>query len=164
MRKYDKSKTTPQLKKGDKVYLLTRNLRTTRKSKKLDHVKVGPFLIAGQRGPVNYRLSLPRDAKIHPVFHISLLEPADPDTPCQETFHFKQEEDDEFEVEEILEQKGQNYLVKWKGYPDSENTWEPENNLTNCQQLLRRFHRDQKTKHHQQGQPTARDSSLIGRQ
>jgi len=50
------------------------------------------------------------------------LELADPETPCQETFYFEKEKEDEFEVERILEQKGQNYLIKWKGYPDSENT------------------------------------------
>ena len=78
----DKSrKDGPQLKKGDKVYLLTRNLKTKKPSKKLDHVKVGPFLIIEERGPVNYKLDLPKDSKRYPVFHVSLLEPADPNTP-----------------------------------------------------------------------------------
>src|ERR1700760_119247 len=61
--RHDPEKNGPQLKKGDKVYLLTKNLQSRRKSKKLDHVKVGPFLIAEQRGPVNYRLELPPDAR-----------------------------------------------------------------------------------------------------
>ena len=138
-----KSKPDPQLKKGDKVYLLTKNLRSQRTTRKLDHVKVGPFLISEVRGPVNYKLQLPDDAKIHPVFHISLLEPADPETPLQTTFHFQIEEEDEFKVEEILEQRGQRYLVKWKGYPHSDNTWEPENNLRNWQRLLQQFQRNQ---------------------
>ena len=83
------NKDGPQLKKGDRVYLLTRNLKTKRSSKKLDYIKVGPFLVDEQRGPLNYRLKLPTDAKVHPVFHISLLEPADPSTPLQTTFHFE---------------------------------------------------------------------------
>ena len=102
----DERKMAPLLKEGDKVYLLTKNLRTRRKTKKLDHVKVGPFLIDKVIGPVNYRLRLPPDAKIHPVFHISKLEPADAKTPCQESFHFEPEAENEFEVEKILDKKG----------------------------------------------------------
>ena len=135
-----KRKNGPQLKEGDKVYLLTKNLRTTRPSKKLDHVKVGPFLIKRVKGPVNYELELPPDAKVHPVFHVSLLEPADSNTPLQETFHYEVEEETEFEVERILNQVGQRYLVKWKGYDDTENTWEPLRNLANCRELLQQFH------------------------
>ena len=127
-----KRKNGPQLKEGDKVYLLTKNLRITRPSRKLDHVKVGPFLIKKVRGSVNYELELLPDAKVHPVFHVSLLEPADSNTPLQETFHYKVEEETEFEVERILHQVGQKYLVKWKGYDDTESTWEPLKNLANC--------------------------------
>jgi hypothetical protein len=87
----------PQLKEGDKVYLLTKNLRTRRPTKnlrtrrptkKLDYVKVGPFFILKQTGPVNYQLDLPKDAKIHPVFHTSLLELANPETLIQRDFYY----------------------------------------------------------------------------
>jgi len=93
--------TGPQLKKGDKVYLLTKNLRTQKPSKKLDHIKVGPFLIKEVKGPVNYELELPKDARVHPVFHISLLEPADAGTPLQTNFRYAQGDQDEYEVERI---------------------------------------------------------------
>ena len=36
----------PTLKKGDKVYLLQKNVVTKRPSDKLDHKKLGPFEIA----------------------------------------------------------------------------------------------------------------------
>jgi hypothetical protein len=130
----------PQLKEGDKVYLLTKNLKTRLPSKKLDNVRVGPFLIEKVKGPVNYQLALPKDAKIHPVFHISLLEPADAETPVQTQFHFETQEEDTFEVEKILDDKdGQHFLVKWKGYADTENTWEPLTNLTNCRLVLTQY-------------------------
>ena len=88
----DKRKTAPQLEVGDKVYLLTKNLKTRRPTKKLDQVKVGPFLVEERKGPQNYRLRLPNDARIHPVFHISLLELANQDTPLQLTFHYQEQE------------------------------------------------------------------------
>ncbi len=97
-----KRKLGPQLKKGDKAYLLTKNLKGIRPSRKLDHIKVGPFLVIRNKGPVNYKLQLPPDAKIHLVFYISILEPADPNTPLQETFYFQIEEENEFEAERIL--------------------------------------------------------------
>ena len=132
-------KDGPQLKEGDKVYLLTKNMKTKRPSKKLDHVKVGPFLIVERRGPVNYKLELPKGSKRHPVFHVSLLEPADPSTPVQDSFQYETEEEDEYEVEKILDQKGQKYLIKRKDCDDTENTWEPLKNLGNCQDRLRQF-------------------------
>ena len=154
-----KRKMAPQLKKGDKVYLLTKNLKTRRPSKKLDHQKVGPFYIKQVKGPVNYELKLPPDTRIHPVFHISLLEPADSETPVQTTLHNFEGYEDEYEVEKILQRKGQKYLVKWKGYTDGENTWEPLKNLANCQKHLQEFHhraRETSTtnhRNHQRRQP-----------
>jgi len=75
----------PQLKKGDKVYLHIKNLKSKRLNRKLDYVKVGPFLIKQPKGPVNYELQLLSDARVYLVFHVSLLEPADSKTPLQES-------------------------------------------------------------------------------
>lgn len=33
------------------------------------------------------------------------------------------------------------YLIKYKGYPDEENTWEPTENL-NCTRLIRKFEKE----------------------
>ena len=43
---------------------------------KLDHKKLGLFEINEVKGPVNYKLKLPRTMKIHPVFYVLLLEKA----------------------------------------------------------------------------------------
>ena len=103
-----KSKIAPQLKKGDKVYLLTRNWKTKKpKIKKLDNIKVRLFSVEEKTRPVNVRLRLPRDAWVHTNFHISMIKLADQSTPLQETFHYQLEEEQEFEVEQILKRKGQ---------------------------------------------------------
>ena len=128
-----KSKIAPQLKKGDKVYLLTKNWKTKKpKIKKLDNIKVRLFLVEEKTGLVNIKIQLPRDARVYPNFHILMIEPADQSTPLQETFHYQPEEEQKFKVEQILAKKGQQHLVKWKEYPDLENTWEPLKNLVNC--------------------------------
>ncbi len=76
-----KRKTAPQLKERNRVYLFTKNLKTRKPSKKLNHVKVESFLIKKAKKLVNYELDLPKDAKVFLVFHISLLESVDPITP-----------------------------------------------------------------------------------
>ncbi|KAI1856182.1 uncharacterized protein JN550_013896 [Neoarthrinium moseri] len=114
----------PTLKEGDPVYLLRKNIKTKRPNDKLDFKKIGPFKIDKVVSPVNYRLSLPRKMRIHPTFHISLLEPAPPDAKIET--RLETEPDQEYEVEEILDLQKINgqwkYLVKWKDYPPSENT------------------------------------------
>ena len=131
----------PIFKRGDMVYLIRRNIRTTRPNDKLDFKKLGPFEVLEKISTSNYKLSLPAKAKIHPVFHVSLLEPAP--VGARKQHHVEIEEEQEYEPEKILDSQDRNgeihYLIKWKGYNNSENTWEPVKNLTNCQRLLRQY-------------------------
>ncbi|KAJ4418668.1 hypothetical protein N0V85_001355 [Neurospora sp. IMI 360204] len=58
----------------------------------------------------------------------------------------------EYEVETIVgsmidaETMEHLYFVKWKGYPSSDNTWEPKQNLQGATELLRKFNADKKAK------------------
>jgi len=133
--------TKSQLGMEDKSYLLTQKRSSQQTPRKLDNDKTGPYLIPGSSRLDNYKLRLSADAKIDSRSHASLLEPADLKTALLTTFQPQAEEEDEFEVEDILERRGQQYLIKWKGYPHSENTWEPIHSLGNCQMILRRFRR-----------------------
>jgi hypothetical protein len=55
-------------------------------------------------------------------------------------------EDDHDEVETILQsrltpnKKGVQYLIKWKGYPDAENSWVPSSGMKQATTLVNHFH------------------------
>ena len=82
-------KTIPQLKERDKIYLFTKNLRTRKLSKKLNHIKVESFLVKKTKRLVNYEFDLLEDVKVFLVFCILLLKLANANTSLQNTFYFK---------------------------------------------------------------------------
>jgi len=96
-----------QLKKRNKMYLLTKNLKIRKKSKKLNHVKIESFFIKKVKRLVNYELDLFKNVKVFLVFHISLLKLADFSTSIQKTFHYHPQKENRFEVERILEKSDQ---------------------------------------------------------
>jgi hypothetical protein len=128
-----KHKDTPKFQLGDLVWLEGKNLRTVQPTAKLVPKRHGPFKVVQVMSAVNYCLELPTQWSIHPVFHIDLL------TPYHETpIHGANyqcpppdlvEGEEEYEVETVLVSrhfgcgKKLQYLVKWKGYPDSDNQW-----------------------------------------
>ena len=85
---------------------------------------------------------------IHPVFHVSLLEPHVPNTFLGrvETFPPPIQVDGlpEFEVREILDSRWRRrklqYFVDWVGYDISERSWQPVNNLNNAKSAIDEFH------------------------
>ncbi|KAF4476546.1 Transposon Tf2-9 polyprotein [Colletotrichum fructicola Nara gc5] len=132
----------PTLKEGDSAYLVRRNIKTKRPNDKLDYKKLGPFKISRVISPVNYELELPETMKCHPVFHISLLEPAPRGTRTNDLI-IVEDNEPEYEVERIIdhlkEPEGYQYLVKWKEYGHEDNTWEPAKNITNATDELARY-------------------------
>jgi hypothetical protein len=91
--------SAPNLKRGEKVYLLRRNIKIKRPSQKLDHQKIGPFIIKEKLGPVNYKLQLLKSmSKIYPVFYISLLEPAPKNAIIAENVEINNDTEQEYEV------------------------------------------------------------------
>ena len=149
-----KPKSTPQYQVGDQVWLDGRNLRTAQPNAKLAPRRQGPFLIEQVLSPINYRLTLPTQWQIHPVFHADLLTPYH-ETPIHGQNYTRPPPDlvegaEEYEVEKILDKRRKGhggklqYLVKWKGYPDSDNEWVDQQDV-HAREEIRRYEERVKT-------------------
>ena len=64
----------PEFKTNDKVWLNS-SLVLRNENKKLKPRKLGPFKIIKKVSPVTYELKLPKKYRIHPIVHVSELEP-----------------------------------------------------------------------------------------
>ena len=134
---------------GDQVWIEGTNLKTIYPTAKLGPKRYRPFKILKPLSEAIYQVEIPWQWKIHNVFHVNLI------TLYKETElhrpNFTRPPPDliageeEYEVEKIIDakQKGRGskwyYLIKWKGYPASDKSWEPENNVQGSKQLIKEF-------------------------
>ena len=124
-----------QFRLREQVWLDASHLKLPHQKAKLTPKRLGPFKVIQEISPVAYRLELPPNWRIHDVFHASLLTPYHETTAHGPNFTRPPPDlidgEEEYEVERIVahRQHGRSrqlqYLIKWKGYPESNNTWEP---------------------------------------
>jgi len=143
----DKARRDESFQPGQKVLLSSRNLQLkATKSRKLVPKWLGPFTVLERISSVAYRLDLPAVMRCHDVFHASLLKQytqngnvQPPPVPEMIDGHL------EFEVERILDHRvvqiarrrsEVQYLIRWLGYGREYDSWEPQANLTNCQDIV----------------------------
>ena len=144
----------PDFKIGDKVFIKSDKIHTTRPSKKFTEKFLGPFELLAQVGSVSFTLHLPNSmCGIHPVFHVSMLEPSAPneflnriETPPSPVII---DGEMEFKISEVLNSKINRrrkcrlqYLVKWSGYEgtDEETSWIPASELKHTTESVVDFH------------------------
>jgi hypothetical protein len=151
-RYYNRLRTpAPDFKPGDRVFLDSSDLRTTRPSKKFAHRFVGPYKVVRKVGRGAYRLELPQSmSRLHPVFSVVklMLAPEDPivgrqhEPPPDPVIVEGQEE---YEVEEVLDsrffRRRLQFLVKWKGYGYEERQWTDERDV-HAPDLVAQFYRN----------------------
>ena len=113
---------------------------------------MGPFRVLELVGDAKLacKLELPAQMQIHPVFHVSLLEPYRESTlpgRVQAIPHPVEVEGElEYEVARILDSKIERrklkYLIDWLGYGPEERTWETAENVVHAADAIADFHRE----------------------
>ncbi|RVW80554.1 Transposon Tf2-12 polyprotein [Vitis vinifera] len=146
MKKFaDIKRTARSFNIGDLVYLRLQPYKqqsvVQRRNLKLSPRFYGPYRVLEKIGTIAYRLELPPEAKIHPVFHVSCLKeklgerhqlvvtlpPADKDGVIrpepEEILHRRLKKKKNHAVTEVL--------VKWKGLGEDEASWVEYSTLVN---------------------------------
>lgn len=112
---------------------------TTKLHPKLAARYYGPYLVLKQIGAVAFKLQLPEQSRIHPVFHMSqlkkavgtkLVEAVLPDELQEEAVVY---EPQSILGDRVITQYGEQVaqvLVHWKGKSPEEATWEEVSTLT----------------------------------
>ncbi|GBG72519.1 hypothetical protein CBR_g12090 [Chara braunii] len=120
--------------------------------------------------PVSFRVKLPdylRQTRVHNVYHVSLLRPYRRPSerfagcPYERPPPIMVDGHEEFVVSDIVSRRVTDdtpprieYLVRWKGYPDEEATWEPLEHLQHAKMLVRAYDRARHVETSASTQPT----------
>lgn len=146
----------PPFQEGDRVWLLRKHIATSRASGKLDHKKLGPFVIDKKISDNAFRLRLPATMRIHPTFHVSLLEKYKPNRhPQREVSEppapvINEDGTSRRVHETILDSSRHNdrlqYFVHWMGEPISQRSWIPVSDIPVDDPEVIKFHADNPTK------------------
>ena len=133
----------------DRVWLSTDNLRLPRASRKLLERWLSPYSITKLVRTNAVELRLPRSMRIHPVVNIFRVKPYHDRLPGQPVSapgpsNVTEDRNEEYKVDHVVDSwyKGKRleYLVHWKGWSDTDRTWELVSNLGNAAAAVRDFH------------------------
>ena len=134
----DQKRRDVTYKVGDELLLNTKNIRESSTLKgvtaKLMPRWAGPYTVTECIGKVAYRLALPAQMAMHPVFHVSLLQPYRKGGRVQPPKPFFVCGELAYNIEKIVAHKQKrcggrlmtSFLVRWEGYGAEQDSWEPE--------------------------------------
>jgi len=137
-----------EYKEGDQVWLSTKSLNMNQPLRKLTKRQIGLYTITHIVSPNTVVLKLPPSFKIDVPINVSQLHPYKPPTiPGQQITPqapVEVEGEEEYIVEEILDSclrcNKLEFLVKWEGYTNENNSWEPEDNCKNVCNTIAAFY------------------------
>ncbi|KAJ6787934.1 hypothetical protein PWT90_03751 [Aphanocladium album] len=143
---YDARHDAPShVKEGDIIYVKLAKPRQDgyhlQNQTKLSHRRARPFRVETVISPLRLRLALPDHMTWRPEISIEHLEPAHPDTRLPlSPGPIHREGVDKFIIEKILGKRRRRgrkeFLVRWLGYSQDSDTWEPEESLRQDVPLL----------------------------
>ena len=154
MQQTDSSRRALEFQEGDLVLLSTKHIRFRQCPTKLQRRFVGPFEIIQKVSSAAYRLKLPENWSMHPVFHISLLKswretqwscPVEEVEPEVELTTGPM-----YEVDRILKwrkvkvgrRRTREFLITWKDVALDEAEWVAEVDFEDRDELRRRIQED----------------------
>jgi hypothetical protein len=137
------------------VLLSAKNIHTRRPHRKLDSKWFGPFEIKSRKGMQAYELILPPGMqRLHPTFHVSLLEPYHTRpgyNPGPVPMLLEEGEHNEtditsgdlYEIEKIVthqyDREGTLFRCRWLGWSQEHDEWFREQDLEGAREVLQQY-------------------------
>jgi hypothetical protein len=157
---YKKIKNSKEFQEDDLVLLLTQHTNPpflqSKGRKKLRSKYIGPFRITRKISPISHELHLPGHMKMHPSINVKYLKPypkSQPDfaprsEPPSEPI-VNPDMEPKYELAEIRGYRRDRHgklrlLCHWSGYENFDDTYEPDENPANSQELLNDYRKRHK--------------------
>ena len=140
----NRNENTYNLNVKNKIHVKTPNIDLGEESKKLAKTVEELSKISRNIKRRAFELDLLKRNNIFSVFEEDFLIKADSQKKIQDIWN-KKNKKNEYTVEQVVKNKIVNqkleYLIEWKSYDETKNTWKSFQNLIHCKVILREYYR-----------------------